>query len=64
MAPWTTGAASLNFLGAADATSERVAAAFSLEHLRRLAEIKRNYDPDNLFRFNHNVPVGLPGLGS
>jgi FAD/FMN-containing dehydrogenase len=59
MLPWTAGAASLNFLGAADATTERVSAAFSPAGFRRLVAVKRNYDPDNLFRFNHNIPPVL-----
>ena len=59
MQPWTSGAASLNFLGPADAAPERVRAAFGPAALRRLASVKRNYDPDNLFRFNHNIPSAV-----
>lgn len=59
MLPWTAGAASLNFLGTADATAEGVRAAFSPADFRRLVTVKRNYDPDNIFRFNHNIPTVL-----
>jgi FAD/FMN-containing dehydrogenase len=60
MQPWTAGAASLNFLGTADTTTERTRAAFSPADFRRLVTVKRNYDPDNIFRFNHNIPTVLP----
>ena len=56
MARWTSGAASLNFLGTADATPDGVRAAFTPEVFRRLVSVKRSYDPDNLLRFNHNIP--------
>ncbi len=61
MEPWTAGAASLNFLGAADAAPERIRTVFAPADLRRLAEVKRIYDPDRLFRFNHNIPSMRPG---
>jgi FAD/FMN-containing dehydrogenase len=41
---------------AMDEPAERVRAAFGPERFDRLAKIKRRYDPDNLFRFNHNIP--------
>jgi FAD/FMN-containing dehydrogenase len=56
MAPWSNGGVYLNFLGTHDATPERVRAAYSPEDYRRLVATKRAYDPQNLFRINHNVP--------
>ena len=53
MKPWTTGRAYLNFLG--DEGTGRVEAAFGPEKYRRLAELKRTWDPTNLFRHNQNI---------
>jgi hypothetical protein len=50
------GAVYLNFTGLADeAPSAGVDTAFG-RNLRRLAELKATYDPDNLFRLNNNIP--------
>jgi FAD/FMN-containing dehydrogenase len=43
----------VNFLG--DEGEERVRAAYPGRTWERLAEVKRRYDPDNLFRLNQNV---------
>ncbi|MFF4660241.1 FAD-binding oxidoreductase [Streptomyces sp. NPDC001381] len=51
--PWSTGDVYLNFIG--DEGTERVVAGLGAENARRLAEVKRRYDPDNVFRFNHNI---------
>ncbi|OAR25112.1 FAD-binding protein [Streptomyces sp. ERV7] len=51
--PWSTGAVYLNFTG--DEGAARVVAGLGAENMRRLAEVKRAYDPDNVFRYNHNI---------
>ncbi|MFI6438335.1 FAD-binding oxidoreductase [Streptomyces sp. NPDC050759] len=51
--PWSTGAVYLNFIG--DEGADRVVAGVGAENTRRLSEVKRRYDPDNVFRFNHNI---------
>ena len=70
LAPHATGAQYVNFLGqdtdhgsgAADGTLvpddawHRAAAVYGESTLARLAEVKRRYDPDNVFRLNHNIP--------
>ena len=44
----------VNFVG--DEGEERVRAAYPGATWDRLADVKRRYDPDNLFRRNQNVP--------
>jgi hypothetical protein len=56
MRPYETGATYLNFLDLDGASPERVCAAYSPEDWERLVELKGRYDPDNLFRFNCNIP--------
>ena len=51
--PWATGAVYLNFIG--DEGQDRVVAGFGRENYRRLAAVKADYDPDNVFRLNHNI---------
>ncbi len=51
--PWSTGATYLNFIGAEGA--DRVVAGLGAGNIRRLARVKAAYDPDNVFRFNHNI---------
>ena len=45
----------VNFL--ADEGLERLRAAYPGRTWDRLVEVKRRYDPDNLFRLNQNIPV-------
>jgi FAD/FMN-containing dehydrogenase len=52
LAPHVNGAYA-NFL--ATATEDDVAAIYPADTYRRLATIKRRYDPDNLFAGNHNI---------
>ncbi|MFF3327232.1 FAD-binding oxidoreductase [Streptomyces sp. NPDC002889] len=51
--PWSVGLVYLNFIG--DEGQDRVVAGFGAENYRRLAEVKSRYDPDNVFRLNHNI---------
>jgi FAD/FMN-containing dehydrogenase len=47
-------AAYVNFLG--DEGADRVRAAYPGTTWARLADVKRRYDPENVFRLNQNVP--------
>jgi FAD/FMN-containing dehydrogenase len=58
MRPYTTGATYLNFLDLDGATPQRVRAAYSDEDWSRLVAIKGRRDPDNVFRYNRNIPPG------
>ncbi|MEU8004247.1 BBE domain-containing protein [Catellatospora sp. NPDC049111] len=51
--PWSSGRRFVNFFSAADA--EAVPAGYRPETFRRLVELKKTYDPQNLFRLNHNI---------
>jgi FAD/FMN-containing dehydrogenase len=56
--PWSYSGAGYANYASADETAERVRAAFGAERFARLAAVKGRYDPDNVFRFNLNVPPG------
>ena len=48
-----TGGIYLNFIG--DEGQDRVRAAYGTENYERLAQIKRQYDPENIFHRNQNI---------
>jgi FAD/FMN-containing dehydrogenase len=53
MRPWTTGRVYLNYIG--EEGPGRVEAAYGPEKYARLQQIKRIWDPDNVFRHNQNI---------
>jgi FAD/FMN-containing dehydrogenase len=53
LAPWTIGGGYLNY--ASEAVEEGLETEFGAERLERLRAVKRQYDPENSFRFNHNI---------
>jgi FAD/FMN-containing dehydrogenase len=55
MQPWAIGAYVNEMV---DEGEERVRAAYPPETYRRLAALKRKYDPTNLFRLNQNIKPG------
>jgi FAD/FMN-containing dehydrogenase len=60
--PFSTGGTYVNFQLAED-DSTRTAAAYG-KNYRRLQRVKADYDPDNLFRVNRNIPpAGIDGSG-
>lgn len=52
--PYSSGAAYLNFM-MGDEGEERVRATYGANY-ERLRQVKGTYDPQNLFRVNHNIP--------
>ncbi|HSI98384.1 MAG TPA: FAD-binding oxidoreductase [Gaiellaceae bacterium] len=53
MKPYSTESVYVNYLG--EEGEERVQAAYGKKHYSRLVELKRRYDPANVFRLNQNV---------
>jgi FAD/FMN-containing dehydrogenase len=58
MAPFAAGGQYVNFLGQERGTDplELARQAYGPHKLQRLRQVKHQYDPDNVFRFNHNIP--------
>jgi FAD/FMN-containing dehydrogenase len=55
----------VNFLDIDDADPRQKAlAAYGPAKLERLTALKRRYDPENLFRINHNIPAREKPVGS
>ncbi|MFE9611386.1 FAD-binding oxidoreductase [Streptomyces sp. NPDC006012] len=56
LAPWAAERNMVNFLSPDEATdAEGVRAVYGPERYARLAQVKKDYDPANLFRYNHNI---------
>jgi FAD/FMN-containing dehydrogenase len=53
MKPWAIGAVYLNFIG--DEGEERIVAGYGRENYERLAAVKAEYDPDNVFHLHHPI---------
>jgi FAD/FMN-containing dehydrogenase len=56
--PHATGGSFLNFLS----DTSRTETAYAQANYRRLAEVKWSYDPENVFRLNHNISPAPPGV--
>jgi hypothetical protein len=54
--PWLNDQKHPNFLSPADATVDQTQKAYARPVYERLRDIKAEYDPGNMFRFNHNIP--------
>jgi FAD/FMN-containing dehydrogenase len=55
--PWVTGTTLPNYLGSGATQPDQVRAAYSDADYDRLVAVKTHYDPGNLFRINHNIPL-------
>jgi FAD/FMN-containing dehydrogenase len=53
LAPWATGGGYLNY--ASESVGDGLEAEYGAERLTRLRAVKGRYDPENRFRFNHNI---------
>lgn len=51
--PWKIGGGYLNY--ANEASADGLETEFGVERFERLRAVKRQYDPANVFRFNHNI---------
>ena len=62
LAPWTTGAVYLNFIG--DEGADRVVAGYGRQNYDRLAAIKAEFDPGNVFNLWHNIVPAKPAVST
>jgi FAD/FMN-containing dehydrogenase len=53
LGPWAVGGGYLNY--ASEASSGSLETEFGARRLERLRAVKREFDPENRFRFNHNI---------
>ena len=53
LAPWAIGGGYINY--ASESAGDGLETEYGAQRFARLREIKRRYDPDNRFRFNHNI---------
>jgi FAD/FMN-containing dehydrogenase len=53
LAPWAIGGGYINY--ASESAGDGLETEYGAERFARLREVKRRYDPDNRFRFNHNI---------
>jgi FAD/FMN-containing dehydrogenase len=51
--PWKIGGGYLNY--ASEASADGLETEFGAQRFERLRAVKRQYDPSNVFRFNHNI---------
>lgn len=58
MKPWSTGQVYLNFIG--DEGRGRIEDAYGPVKFARLQQLKRIWDPNNVFFHNQNIPPALP----
>ena len=61
LAPWTTGAVYVNAIGGDVTEARKLAAYGGPSKYERLRELKRTWDPENLFHLNHNVAPSAHG---
>jgi hypothetical protein len=61
--PFVTSAVYTNHM-AADETQDRIIAGYGKEKYERLAALKAKYDPENFFRWNHNIVPRLAGAAA
>lgn len=55
LTPFSTGGVYVNFISG-DEGADRIRAAYGESTFDRLAKVKRDWDPDNLFHLNQNIP--------
>ncbi|MEQ1770114.1 MAG: FAD-binding oxidoreductase [Devosia sp.] len=53
MKPWATGRVYLNFIS--DVAEDRIVESFGAKKMARLRSLKREWDPENVFRNNQNI---------